>query len=322
MNKLVDKRLGEILVQLGVLNEKQVEKILALQKEKETNVLMGDLLIESQFVKEEDIIRGLKVQYQFTYLPISQCSIDSELIDAFPYEIAIKHSAIPINRFCDILTIAIVNPLNKDAIKEIEEASKCKVRVLISTPTEIKNMIRECYKKQNAPVAEEVNSELTFEKLINEVETEASVSDSDLFLKKYDTAASYIEHKKEYESFLNEANELLQHCCYYSCIAMCYLFAEQLIRNVLRDSVLGKKSYATVNAEENRIVDTLPPTLISKFLLENELIDETALANFEDLVKLRNKYFQTYTRPSEGSAQLSIALLKNIIRSMEQKSRV
>jgi len=321
MNKLVDKRLGEILVQLGVLKEEQVEKTLALQKERETNVLMGELLIESQFAKEEDIIRGLKVQYQFTYFPISRYCIDRVLIDAFPYEIAVKHSAIPVNKLCDILTIAMVNPLDKDAIKEIEEVSKCKVRTLISTPTEIKNMIEECYKKQNAPAAEELNSELTFEQLTHAVETEAGVNDPEPLFKKYHTASSYIDHKKEYENFLNEAKELLLHCYYYSCIAMSCLSTEHVIRNILRNSVLGKKSYVTVNSEEDRIIDTLPTTLICKFLLEHELIDETVLANFEDLVKLRNKYFQTYTRPSERTAQLSIELLENIIKATRQKSR-
>jgi len=322
MNKLVNKRLGEILVQLGVLKEEQVEKTLALQKETETKVLMGELLIKSQFAREEDIIRGLKTQYQFTYFPLSRYSIERELIDAFPYETAVRHSAIPVNKLGDILTVAMVNPLDKEAIKEIEEVSKCKVRILISTPTEIKNMIEECYIKQNTPVAEEFNQELTFEKFASTVETEASVNDSELLLRKYYTASSYKDHRNEYENFLNEAKELLLHCYYYSCIAMCCLSAEHAIRNILRNSVLGKKSYVTVNSEEDKAIDALPLTLIGEFLLEQELINETALANFKDLVKLRKKYFQTYARPSERAAHLSIELLENIIRATEQKSRV
>jgi hypothetical protein len=316
MRKLIDKRIGEILVELGVLKEGQVQSALALQKQRETKVLMGDLLIESQFATEEDIIRGLKTQYQFTYFPVSRYSIDRDLIDAFPYETALKHSVIPVNKLGNILTIAMTNPLNKEAVQEIEEATQCTVRCLISAPSEIKTAIMEYYTKAEAALPpEELDSDFTFESLTHAGETSAEAEDPELFLKKYDAL------KKEYQHFLSEARKLIPHAYYYSCIAMCCLSAEHVLKNILRSSVLGKRSYLTVDSEEDQTIDAMPPVLIAKFLKEYEMIDEAALGDFEDLVKLKKKYFQTYAMPTERTAHLAVELLENVIKATQEKSR-
>lgn len=320
--RIIDKPIGEILIHLGVIKDYHLEKVLALQQERQNQSLTGELLIESGFAKEEDIVRGLKAQYSFAYLPLTNYSIDIEITKILPHEIAIKHCVIPVHKYGNSLSVAIANPLNKTAIKEIEEISKCKVKVFISTPSDIKNKIKECYKKEINPepqrvVIEKVENGNNGGNGKNDDNGKNAENNLDNLIKDCNTISSGINYRSEYEDFLNEAKELLSYGYYYSCVAMCSMLAEHIIRNILRKKILGDKSYVMISSEETKIIDTFPSNLICKFLFENELVDKTVVDAFEDLASLRNKYFQIYVKPSEKNARLSTELLENIIKATE-----
>ena len=57
-----DKRLGEILVDIGVLNHSDRCKCLELQETRFTDKLLGDILLEEEFVTPEAVERALMIQ--------------------------------------------------------------------------------------------------------------------------------------------------------------------------------------------------------------------------------------------------------------------
>ncbi len=57
-----EKRLGEILVDLGVLSHVDLAKGLELQKSKFTDKLLGDILLEERLVEPEAVERALIIQ--------------------------------------------------------------------------------------------------------------------------------------------------------------------------------------------------------------------------------------------------------------------
>lgn len=57
-----DKRLGEILCDMGKLELDQLDKALASQKKSSSGQRIGELLIETGIVKEKDVQRALAVQ--------------------------------------------------------------------------------------------------------------------------------------------------------------------------------------------------------------------------------------------------------------------
>jgi metal-responsive CopG/Arc/MetJ family transcriptional regulator len=56
------KRLGEILVDLGVLSHSELAKGLELQKTRFTDKLLGDILLEEELVAPEAVKRALVIQ--------------------------------------------------------------------------------------------------------------------------------------------------------------------------------------------------------------------------------------------------------------------
>jgi len=60
-----EKKLGEILVDLGAVSQSDVEKGLELQKNTFTEKLLGEILVEEQGVEKEVLERALAIQSRF-----------------------------------------------------------------------------------------------------------------------------------------------------------------------------------------------------------------------------------------------------------------
>jgi len=141
--RIVTKLLGDLLVERGIIGEDQLEKALKIQKEK--GGLIGQILVALGFAKEEEIAQALTVQYGFPYLPLDCYEINAEGIRLIPENVAKQYNLIAIDRIGDLLTIAMSNPLNFQAVEDIEMLSKCKVQVFVSTMTDVSNAITKYY---------------------------------------------------------------------------------------------------------------------------------------------------------------------------------
>ena len=144
IRRLINKQLGELLIERGVINTHQLEKALSLQKEKGN--LIGEILVELGYAREEDIAQALTAQYGFPYLPLSNYEVDAEVVKIVPARVANQYLLIPIDRIGNNLTLAMSNPLNVQAIEDIEMLSGCSVQTFVSTATDIKNAIAKYYK--------------------------------------------------------------------------------------------------------------------------------------------------------------------------------
>ena len=146
IKRIVSKQLGELLLERGIINEAQLDKALKIQREK--GGLIGQILVMLGFAKEEEIAQALTVQYGFPYLPLECYEINSEAIKLIPENVAKQYNLISIDKIGDLLTIAMSNPLNFQAVEDVELISKCKVQVFVSTMTDINNAIKKYYAKK------------------------------------------------------------------------------------------------------------------------------------------------------------------------------
>jgi len=146
MKRLVTKQLGELLVERGVITTAQLQE--ALKAQSERGGLLGQVLVSMGFAKEEEIAQVLTVQYGFPYLPLASYEISREAIMLIPENVARQYNLIPVDKIGDLLTIAMSNPLNNQAIEDIEMLAQCKVQVFVSTMTDITNAIKTYYEKK------------------------------------------------------------------------------------------------------------------------------------------------------------------------------
>ncbi len=142
--KASNKHLGEVLVERGVIGGEELEMALNYQNEK--GGLLGEILVQLKFASEEDIAQALTCQYGFPYLPLSNYEIDADVINAVPEQVCRQFCLIPIDKIGKSLTMAMADPLNVQAIEDVELLTGCFVQSFVSTPTDIKNSINKYYR--------------------------------------------------------------------------------------------------------------------------------------------------------------------------------
>lgn len=145
--RVITKRIGEVLLERGVIDRRQLEE--ALQRQKAGNSLLGDVLVEMGYATEEAIALALTAQYGFPYLPLDNYEIDHGLTEVIPEQLARRYCLIPIDRIGNALTLAMADPTNVQAIEDVELLTKCMVQTFVSTPSDIGKAINRHYKKHH-----------------------------------------------------------------------------------------------------------------------------------------------------------------------------
>ncbi len=143
MKKLVQKQLGELLIDNKLITPKNLEEALKVQKEK--GGLVGQILVSLGFTTEEAIAQALTAQYGFPFLPLEGYAIDKEVAKTIPENVAKQYGLVAVDRVGNVLTVAMSNPLNQQAVEDVEMITHFKIQVFVSTATDINDTIKRFY---------------------------------------------------------------------------------------------------------------------------------------------------------------------------------
>ncbi len=146
--RVITKAIGQLLLEKGTIKQAQLDEALRIQKEK--GGLLGQVLATLGYVTEEQIAQAITVQYGFPYLPLSSYDMDENAIKLVPENVARQYCLVPIDKIGNTVTIAMADPLNTQAIEDIELVSGSLIQIFVSTATDIRQAIDRCYKKQGA----------------------------------------------------------------------------------------------------------------------------------------------------------------------------
>ncbi len=141
--KTVNKQLGEILIERGVITRAKLQEALDFQKS--NSMLLGQALVHLKYVTEEDIVQALTCQYGFPYLPLSNYEISPDVLSALPVNVCKQYCLIPIDKIGKSLTLAMANPLNVQALEDVELITGCIVQSFVSTASDINAAIKRYY---------------------------------------------------------------------------------------------------------------------------------------------------------------------------------
>lgn len=150
--RIKDKRLGQILIELGYIDQQQLEEALSIQRKNNkgrNKTFSGEIMIKLGYVNEKAVFHAFVSQYRFPFLPLDNYQLDSRVIDSFPAAIAREHMVMPIDKYGNVLTVAISNPFDTKALKQIEKATNCNVQVFVSSPTDLRLAVDRYYSNGN-----------------------------------------------------------------------------------------------------------------------------------------------------------------------------
>ena len=140
------KRLGELLIEYGVLKPEHLDEALAIQKKE--GGLLGEILVKRGFVTEENVVVALAEQLDYPYLPVPNFVPSAAAVKALPAALAVEYVCVPVDKVGQTLSVVMSDPTNQTAVREIERASGCRVQAFVGLISEITAAIERAYKRK------------------------------------------------------------------------------------------------------------------------------------------------------------------------------
>ena len=89
-----EPKLGEILVQSGVIDEFQLRA--ALEEHERCGHRLGITLVRLGFLAEPDLVRALAAQLQLPIVQLDGKRVNPEILDLIPKDVCEKHNVLPL----------------------------------------------------------------------------------------------------------------------------------------------------------------------------------------------------------------------------------
>ena len=140
------KRLGEILIDRGVLSAEQVMG--ALQEQKRTGELLGQVLVRLNYATEDDIAACIVLQFRLPFLEVKRYTISDEMKALFPASLLTQYQFVPLDRLGSVIAVAAGTLLTPDILSELEQMSECRIQVYVAKQSEIKEILETKFAEQ------------------------------------------------------------------------------------------------------------------------------------------------------------------------------
>jgi type IV pilus assembly protein PilB len=135
---MAGKRIGEILIEKGLIRPEQLED--ALKEQKGTNQFLGSILVHRGLISEEDLATALAEQFGLAFVRLKDVSsgIDFNLARKCSSSLISKRRCFPLYADIDSVTVAIIDPLEAEIMSAAErEVAPLKARFVLMTPQDL-----------------------------------------------------------------------------------------------------------------------------------------------------------------------------------------
>ncbi len=113
------KSLAQLLLDQGTVSREQLER--AIAKQKQTGAFLGEILIQENIIDENSFLSFLAKYCKIPHLSLLDYLIDRDILNLVPQETCLKYRLLPIDKMGRNLTVAMVNPLNAEALQAVRE---------------------------------------------------------------------------------------------------------------------------------------------------------------------------------------------------------
>ena len=153
-----NERIGDYLVNQGLITSEQLQQVLDAQKASNGSKKFGDVVVELGFMSEVNFAKALAGNLRVQYVDLDNVEINTEAVQMVPEALARKHTVIAINVQGKRLTVATNDPVNFIVLEDIKVSTGMDTVPVLATTSAINKAIGKCYSMQNVDsVLEGVN---------------------------------------------------------------------------------------------------------------------------------------------------------------------
>lgn len=148
-------RVGEVLLQAGLINEQQLQR--ALDDQRASGQMLGETLVEQGVITSAALVRAIANCLGVKGCHLRHGLIDPTLLQIIGEEEAERLKVIPLFRVRDTLTVAMAEPQSLPTIDRLRALSGCRIRPVFALEANILEFIRK-YAGGNVDVDEFLTS--------------------------------------------------------------------------------------------------------------------------------------------------------------------
>ncbi len=153
------KRVGELLLEEGLITPGQLVEALELQRKSGGRVVEN--LINLGYLAADKFAAFMGRQRGVASIDLSRYEVPAGLCELVPKEFAIKYEVFPIDRMGRLLTVGMVVPIDLDVRAELEQITGLTVKAMLCSAADIRAAIQRYYPKDGLPPKGDVPIETT-----------------------------------------------------------------------------------------------------------------------------------------------------------------
>ena len=144
-------RIGDVLVQSGLITAEQLELALEEQKKKPKGTRIGQTIVEMGYASELDVTLELQKHLDVEYIDLRKIELDETAAHVLTEADCRKYNIIPF-AYKDVMTlsVAMADPQDFDTIDDISIITGLQIETYIAMPSQIEELLDKTYGKQQA----------------------------------------------------------------------------------------------------------------------------------------------------------------------------
>ncbi|MGE4291152.1 MAG: GspE/PulE family protein [Desulfovibrio sp.] len=151
MPKRERKRLGDLLIEAGVITQGQLKEALAGQKQ--SGLKLGQYMIQTSMIKEEVMLSTLSVQLRIPKYQPDKHPFEEGVSNLVSEQIAQKNRIVPLQRKGSLLIVAMPDPMDINALDTVEIATNMEVEPVICSENDFEMLFSTIYGRGAMPDA-------------------------------------------------------------------------------------------------------------------------------------------------------------------------
>ena len=150
LEQLRSRTLGRILIKMGVLTREKVHECLRLQKQRGGTVQMGQIFLELGLIDEKQLQIALSAQRGVEYIKLDGVDIPPNVIEKVPAQMAKTYRIVPIEYYPDEnrLVVVLDSPDNFRATDDLSTLMGCAVSAKITDSDALENALSKYYETE------------------------------------------------------------------------------------------------------------------------------------------------------------------------------
>lgn len=151
-----EKRLGEVLVESGVISPLEMDE--ALQRQRLTGEMLGRVLVKMGLCEEQDIVEALGIQAGMERVDVTKLQIPDEVLRKVPADVAQFYSIVPVRMREGVLTVAMADPLNISHLDDLRRILGCEVQGAVANQHDLAKFIATNYSQETDSIQETLSA--------------------------------------------------------------------------------------------------------------------------------------------------------------------